>query len=81
MAYEDKVTRQCQTTIPNAIRKKYKIEEGDSVIYIALGDHIAIVPVPKQPLKDLKQFQIDIRESISELRTEALQTAQRLVDN
>ena len=45
MAYEVKVTRQCQTTIPKAIRKKYMIDEGDSVIYVDLGDHIAMLPV------------------------------------
>ena len=80
MAYEVKVTRQCQTTIPSAIRKKYRIDEGDSIIYIDLGDHIAIVPVSKHPLKDLKNFKIDADQSVSEMRTEALQTAQRLVD-
>ena len=80
MAYEVKVTRQCQTTIPRAIRKKYNIDEGDSIIYVDLGDHIAIVPVPKHPLKDLKDFKIDIKQSVSEMRTEALQTAQRLAD-
>ena len=80
MAYEVKVTRQCQTTIPLEIRKKYKIDEGDSVIYIDLGDHIAIVPAPKQPLKDLKNLKIDAKETVSEMRKEALQTAQKLVD-
>ena len=80
MAYEVKVTRQCQTTIPSAIRKKYKIDEGDSIIYVDLGDHIAIVPVSKNPLKDLKNLKIDVKESVSEMRKEALQTAQRLVD-
>jgi len=80
MAYEVKVTRQCQTTIPRAIRKKYKIDEGDSIIYVDLGDHIAIVPVPKHPIKDLKDFKIDVKQSVSEMRTEALQTAQRLAD-
>jgi AbrB family looped-hinge helix DNA binding protein len=80
MAYEVKVTRQCQTTIPNAIRKKYNIDEGDSVIYVDLGDHIAIIPVPKNPIKDLKNLKIDTKESVSEMRTEALETAQRLVD-
>jgi len=80
MAYEVKVTRQCQTTIPSAIRKKYKIDEGDSVIYVDLGDHIAIVPVSKHPLKDLKNLKIDAGQSVSEMREEALQTAQRLVD-
>ena len=80
MAYEVKVTRQCQTTIPSAIRKKYKIDEGDSIIYVDLGDHIAIVPVSKHPLKDLKNFKIDTEQSVSEMHKEALQTAQRLVD-
>jgi AbrB family looped-hinge helix DNA binding protein len=80
MAYEVKVTRQCQTTIPIEIRKKYKIDEGDSVIYVDLGDHIAIVPVTKNALKDLKNLKIDAKEPVSEMRKEALQTAQRLVD-
>jgi AbrB family looped-hinge helix DNA binding protein len=80
MAYEVKVTRQCQTTIPNAIRKKYKIAEGDSIIYVDLGDHIAIVPVSKHPIEDLKDFKVETKQSIPEMRKEALQTAQRLVD-
>lgn len=80
MAYEVKVTRQCQTTIPRAIRNKYKINEGDSVIYVDLGDHIAIIPVSKHPVKDLKDLKIDVEESVSEMRAEALQTAQRLVN-
>ena len=80
MAYEVKVTRQCQTTIPLEIRKKYRIDEGDSVIYVDLGDHIAIVPVSKNPLKDLKNLKIESKQSISEMRKEALQTARRLVD-
>jgi looped-hinge helix DNA binding domain, AbrB family len=80
MAYEVKVTRQCQTTIPLEIRKKYKIDEGDSVIYVDLGDHIAIVPVSKNPIENLKNLKIDAKESVSEMRQEALQAAQRLVD-
>lgn len=80
MAYEVKVTRQCQTTIPKAIRKKYGIDEGDSIIYVDLGDHVAMVPVSKHPIKELKDFKIDVKQSVSEMRTEALQTAQRIVD-
>lgn len=80
MAYEVKVTRQCQTTIPKAIRKKYGIDEGDSIIYVDLGDHVAMVPVSKHPIKELKDFKIDAEESVHEMRMEALETAQRLVD-
>ena len=80
MAYEVKVTRQCQTTIPLEIRKKYNIDEGDSVIYVDLGDHIAILPVTKNALKDLKNLKIDANQSVSEMRQEALQTAKQLVE-
>ncbi|NLE04480.1 MAG: AbrB/MazE/SpoVT family DNA-binding domain-containing protein [Crenarchaeota archaeon] len=80
MAYEVKVTRQCQTTIPLEIRKKYKIDEGDSVIYVDLGDHIAILPVTKNALADLKNLKIDTTQSNSQIRTETLETAQHLVD-
>jgi AbrB family looped-hinge helix DNA binding protein len=80
MAYEVKVTRQCQTTIPKAIREKYMIDEGDSVIYVDLGDHVAMVPVSKHPIKELKDFKIDAKESVHEMRMEALKTAQKLVE-
>ncbi len=80
MAYEVKVTRQCQTTIPSAIRKKYKIDEGDSVIFVDLGDHVAMLPVPKHPVKELLDLQIDVKESVHDMRMEALETAQRLVE-
>lgn len=81
MAYEVKVTRQCQTTIPKAIRKRYMISEGDRIIYIDLGDHVAIVPVPKHPAKDLEGLKIGVEDSVSDMRKEALEAAQRLVDN
>ena len=80
MAYEVKVTRQCQTTIPSAIRKKYKIDEGDSVIYVDLGDHVVMLPVPKHPVKELLDLRIDVKESVQDMRKEALKTAQHLVE-
>ena len=51
MSYEAKVTRQGRTTIPKALRKEYKIKEGDTVIYIDLGDHLALLPISKNPLE------------------------------
>jgi hypothetical protein len=41
-----------------------KIDEGDRIIYVDLVTHIAILPVPKYPLKDLKNSKIDVTESI-----------------
>jgi len=80
MAYEVKVTRQGQTTIPKTLRAKYRIDEGDRVIYVDLGDHMAILPAPKNPLKILEGLRVDAKESIREMRREALVAAQRLID-
>ena len=80
MSYETKVTRQGQTTIPKPIRDRYGIQEGDEVIYIDLGDHIAIIPVPKHPLKTLEALNVDTEESVHEMREKARETAKRLVE-
>jgi len=74
------VTRQGQTTIPKTLRAKYGIQEGDEVIYIDLGDHIAVIPVPKHPLKVLERLRVDTEESVNEMRKEARETARRLVE-
>jgi bifunctional DNA-binding transcriptional regulator/antitoxin component of YhaV-PrlF toxin-antitoxin module len=80
MAFEVKVGRRCQTTNPLEIRKRFHIVEGDSVVYVDLGNHVAMVPVPEHPVKELLGLKIDAKESVGDLRKEALQTAQRLVD-
>jgi AbrB family looped-hinge helix DNA binding protein len=80
MAYEVKVTRQGQTTLPKPIRDKYSIEEGDRVVYIDLGDRVVMLPVPKDPLKSLQSMRIDVKESVSEMKKEALETARKLVE-
>ncbi len=68
------------TNTPKAIRKKYKIDKGDSVIYVNLGDHVGMLPVTKHPIKDIRSLQIEATESVEEMRAEALETAQRIVD-
>jgi len=80
LAYEVKVTRQGQTTIPKDIRDKYGIEEGDMVLYIDVGDHITLLPVPQDPLKILEGLRVEEKGSVYEMRREALQTARKLVE-
>jgi AbrB family looped-hinge helix DNA binding protein len=80
MVYGVKITRQGQTTIPKPLREKYAIDEGDKIIYVDLGDHIAILPVPKHPIKVLEGLKIEAKEPTYEMREEALETAQRFVD-
>lgn len=80
MTYEVKVTRQGQTTIPKALREKYQIEEGDTVIYVDLGDHMAVLPSPKDPLKILANMRLEVDKTVYEMRREALKAAQELVN-
>jgi len=78
MTYEVKVTRQGQTTIPKPLRAKYMIDEGDRVMYVDLGDHMAVLPVPNSAVKTLAGLKIDARQSVHKMKKEALDTAQRL---
>ncbi|RLE49007.1 MAG: AbrB family transcriptional regulator [Candidatus Methanomethylicota archaeon] len=80
MAYEVKVTRQGQVTIPKALRDKYGIGEGDKVIYVDLGCYMAVLPVPKDPVKALAELKIRVGESVHEMKEEALKTALKLVE-
>lgn len=80
MAYEVKVTRRGQTTIPKPLREKYEIREGDKVLYIDVGDHMTVLPVPRDPLDVLSGLRIEEEETVHEMRREALETARGLVE-
>lgn len=80
MLYDSKVTRQGQTTIPKDIRDKYGIDEGDEVTYIDLGDHIVLLPKPRNPIEALKKLQIEDEASIHEIKQVALDAAKRDVE-
>ena len=80
MAYEVKVTRQGQSTIPKPLREKYSIEEGDRIIYIDMGDHITILPVPDSPLDVLEKIAVRSEQPTGEIRKESLLAAQKLAE-
>jgi AbrB family looped-hinge helix DNA binding protein len=48
------VTKRGQTVIPAAIRKRYHIEEGDSLVWIDDGTTIRVVPVASDPIRALR---------------------------
>ncbi len=81
MLHDSKVTRQGQTTIPKTIRDKYGIEEGDEVTYIDLGDHIVLLPKPRDPLQTLKRLRIDEEKTTHEVKELASETAKRETEN
>ena len=68
MAYEVKVTRQGQTTIPKELRDRYRIKEGDKVLYIDVGGYMVVLPMSKDPLKELQSLRIRDEKSIAEIR-------------
>jgi len=77
LLHDSKVTRQGQTTIPKTIRDKYGIEEGDEVTYIDLGDHIVLLPKPRDPIKALQQLCIQEEKTTHEVKELASETAKR----
>jgi len=48
------VTRRGQTVIPAAIRKRYRIQEGDSLMWLDDGTTIRVVPVARDPIQALR---------------------------
>ena len=75
MAYEVKVTRQGQTTIPKELRDRYDIKEGDKVLYIDVGGYMVVLPMPKDPLKELQALRIKDRRAIGGIRKEVYRSA------
>ncbi len=75
MAYEVKVTRQGQTTIPKELRDRYDIKEGDKVLYIDVGGYMVVLPMPKDSLKELQALRIKDERTITEIRKEIYRSA------
>ena len=48
------VTKRGQTVIPAAIRKRYHIEEGDSLVWLDDGATIRVVPVARDSIQALR---------------------------
>lgn len=48
------VTKRGQTVIPAPIRKRYHIEEGDSLVWIDDAETIRVVPVARDPIRALR---------------------------
>ncbi len=48
------VTKRGQTVIPAPIRKRYQINEGDSLIWIDDGETIWVIPVAQDPIRALR---------------------------
>ena len=51
---ETSVTKRGQTVIPALIRKRYRIQEGDRLVWLDDGETIRVVPVPSNPIQALR---------------------------
>jgi AbrB family looped-hinge helix DNA binding protein len=48
------ITRRWQTVIPAPIRKRYRIEAGDHLVWLDDGESIKVVPVPIDAVRALR---------------------------
>lgn len=48
------VTQRGQTVIPASIRKRYKIQAGDRLVWLDDGQTIKVVPVPADAIRALR---------------------------
>lgn len=62
------VSSKGQVVIPQEIREKMKIKEGQRVKIEEVGGTIIIVPVPKDPIKALKGITKETKESTKIVR-------------
>ncbi len=51
---ETSVTKRGQTVIPAQIRKRYRIREGDRLVWLDDGETIRVVPVPVDAVRALR---------------------------
>ena len=73
MNYESRITRQGKTIIPKDLREKYRLEKGDLLTYIDLGDRIMLLPQPRDPIEALKKISVDTDKNIQDIKQEALE--------
>jgi AbrB family looped-hinge helix DNA binding protein len=48
------VTKRGQTVVPAQIRKRYRIREGDRLVWLDDGQMITVIPVPADPIQALR---------------------------
>lgn len=73
-----KIGSKWETVVPREVRKRYRLEKGQSVIYIDMDTYWKVVPLPKDPLRTLKGSISKGPKELSEVRKTATALAEKL---
>jgi bifunctional DNA-binding transcriptional regulator/antitoxin component of YhaV-PrlF toxin-antitoxin module len=77
-AYVSKVGSKWETVLPRELRKRYRLKKGQNLIYLDMGTHWRVIPVPKDPLQSLKGSLSKGPKDLSEARKAITALAEKL---
>ena len=48
------ITKRGQTVVPASIRRRHRLEEGDRLLWLDDGEVLRVVPLVKDPIRELR---------------------------
>jgi bifunctional DNA-binding transcriptional regulator/antitoxin component of YhaV-PrlF toxin-antitoxin module len=74
-----KIGTKWETIVPRELRKRYGLQKGQKLVYLDMGTHWRVIPVPKDPLQSLRGGLSKGPQELREIRESLTLLAQKLV--
>ena len=76
--YFSKIGTKWETIVPRELRKRYGLQKGQKLVYLDMGNHWRVIPVPRDPLQSLKGSLSKGPQELQEIRKSLTLLAQKL---